>query len=127
MPGGMGFGVSLHSSNLESFMSALGHSLPRHPTPAATNVRYASNSDGILRPSEMTRWAISGLMHRSKNSKTLLSCAGSTHQTRVSGLRDTNDTNSMTGNIGTIPIAHTMSALPHERPVTLTKQENSNA
>src|SRR6516165_12813043 len=75
----------------------------------------------------MARGAISGLMHRSKNSKTLLSCAGSTHQTRVSGLRDTNDTNSMTGNIGTIPIAHTMSALPHERPVTLTKQENSNA
>src|SRR3974390_2239535 len=36
-------------------MTALGHSLPRHPVPAAQpNVRYASNSDRILRPSEMT-------------------------------------------------------------------------
>jgi hypothetical protein len=29
-------------------------------------VRYASNSDQILRRSEMTLWANNGLMHRSK-------------------------------------------------------------
>ena len=29
-------------------------SLPRHPVPTPTNVRYASNGDRILRPSEMT-------------------------------------------------------------------------
>ena len=30
-------------------MSASGHSPPRHPDPIATNVRYASNSNQILR------------------------------------------------------------------------------
>jgi hypothetical protein len=34
--------------------------------PVRTNVRYAPNSDQILRGSEMTLSAKSGLMHRSK-------------------------------------------------------------
>jgi len=33
-------------------MSALGHSLPIHSVPAPTNVRYAFDSDQILRCSE---------------------------------------------------------------------------
>src|SRR5450830_437050 len=36
-------------------MSQLDHSLPMHSAPVPTNVRYASNSDRILRRSKMTR------------------------------------------------------------------------
>ena len=39
--------VTLHSSNLDTPMSPLGHSLPRHPVPVVANVRYASISDQI--------------------------------------------------------------------------------
>jgi hypothetical protein len=37
--------------------------------------------------------------------------------------RDTNDTNSRRSDIGTIPIAHTVAALPRERPVGSNVQE----
>jgi len=50
----------LKANTLRTPMSAMGHSLPRHPVPVATNVRYASNSDQTLRASEITRWAKSG-------------------------------------------------------------------
>jgi len=43
-------------------MSALGQSLPIRSAPVPNNVRYASNSDRILRRSEMTLSANSGLM-----------------------------------------------------------------
>src|SRR3974390_2982039 len=45
---------------LKGWNVRLGSSLPRQPTPAPSNVRYASSSDGILRSSEMTRGAITG-------------------------------------------------------------------
>jgi hypothetical protein len=41
-------------------MSALGQSRPIHSAPVPNNVRYASNSDRILRRSEMTLSANSG-------------------------------------------------------------------
>ena len=41
-------------------MSALGHSRPSQSAPEPTNVRYASNSDQILRCNEMTLSANSG-------------------------------------------------------------------
>jgi hypothetical protein len=46
-------------------MSALGHSRPSHFVPVLNNVRYASDSDHSRYESELTLWAISGLMHRS--------------------------------------------------------------
>jgi len=36
-----------YAPGLSREMSAMGHSLPRHPVPVAANVRYASNSDQI--------------------------------------------------------------------------------
>jgi hypothetical protein len=47
-------------------MSALGHSRPSHFVPVLNNVRYASDSDHSRYESELTLWAITGLMHRSK-------------------------------------------------------------
>jgi hypothetical protein len=51
-------------------MSALGHSRPSHFVPVLNNVRYASDSDHSRYKSELTVWAINGLMHR--NMKPLL-------------------------------------------------------
>ena len=53
-------GVSLHGSNPEPPMSALGHSRPRHFVPVPNNVRYASDSDHSRYESELTLWATSG-------------------------------------------------------------------
>ena len=47
-------------------MSGLGHSRPMYSAPVLANVRYAHDSDQILRSSELTLCANSGLMHRSK-------------------------------------------------------------
>jgi hypothetical protein len=44
-------------------MSALGHSRPSHFVPVLNNVRYASDSDHSRYESELTLWAINGLMH----------------------------------------------------------------
>jgi hypothetical protein len=49
-------------------MSALGHSRLSHFVPVLNNVRYASDSDHSRYESELTLWARSRLMHRSKNS-----------------------------------------------------------
>ena len=49
-------------------MSALGQSLPIRSAPVPNNVRYASNSDRILRRSEMTPCANRG--HRATYSIT---------------------------------------------------------
>jgi hypothetical protein len=43
--------------------SQLGHSRPMHSVPVPINVRCYSNSDLIVRRSEVTLSAISGLMH----------------------------------------------------------------
>src|SRR5438477_12661620 len=55
-------GIRLHSSNPEPLMSALGHSRPSHFVPVLNNVRYASDSDHSRYESELTLWAIGGLM-----------------------------------------------------------------
>ena len=47
-------------------MSVVGHSRPMHSVPVPINVRCYSNSDIIVRRSEVTLRAINGLMHRSK-------------------------------------------------------------
>jgi hypothetical protein len=48
-------------------VSALGfHSRPSHFVPVLNDVRYASDSDHSRYESELTLWAIHGLMHRSK-------------------------------------------------------------
>jgi hypothetical protein len=47
-------------------MSVLGHSLPTHSAVVPIIVRCYPDSDQILRRSEMTLSANSGLMHRSK-------------------------------------------------------------
>jgi hypothetical protein len=47
-------------------MSQSGHSLPIYSAPAPINVRCYSNSDMIVRRSEVTLRATFGLMHRSK-------------------------------------------------------------
>jgi hypothetical protein len=44
----------------------MGHSRPSHFVPVLNNVRYASDSDHSRYESELTLWARSGLMHRSK-------------------------------------------------------------
>jgi hypothetical protein len=49
-------------------MSHKGHSRPSHFVPVLNNVRYASDSDHSRYESELTLWAITGLMHRSKES-----------------------------------------------------------
>ena len=48
------------------FLHSQGHSRPMHSVPVPINVRCYSNSDIIVRRSEMTLWASFGLMHRSK-------------------------------------------------------------
>jgi hypothetical protein len=47
-------------------MSAVGHSRPMHSVPVPINVRCYSKSDIIVRRSEVTLRATSGLMQRSK-------------------------------------------------------------
>ena len=57
-PAKWGSGASLHGSNPERLMSALGHSRPSHFVPVLNNVRYASDSDHSRYESELTLWAI---------------------------------------------------------------------
>jgi hypothetical protein len=45
-------------------MSLMGHSRPMHSVPVPINVRCYSNSDIIVRRSEVTRWANRGLTQR---------------------------------------------------------------
>jgi hypothetical protein len=59
LPAEWGLGVSLHGSNPELLMSALGHSRPMYSVPEPINVRCHSNSDIIVRRSEVTLRAIS--------------------------------------------------------------------
>jgi hypothetical protein len=47
---------------LTDFFNKIGHSRPTHPVPVRINVRCYSNSDIIVRPSQVTLRAISGLM-----------------------------------------------------------------
>ncbi len=56
----------LQSSNCRIRISALGHSRPMHSVPVPINVRCYSNSDIIIRRSEVTLRASKRLMHRSK-------------------------------------------------------------
>ncbi len=56
----------VHYSKIERRMSASGHSRPSHFVPVLNNVRYASDSDHSRYESELTLWAIFGLMRRSK-------------------------------------------------------------
>jgi hypothetical protein len=54
------------SQKSECSTSAKGHSRPSHFVPVLNNVRYASDSDHSRYESELTLWANSGLMHRSR-------------------------------------------------------------
>jgi hypothetical protein len=82
-PAKWGSEVISRSSNSQRLMSALGHSRPSHFVPVLNNVRYASDSDHSRYESELTLWAINGLMHRSKES--LYSITSSAIESKFSG------------------------------------------
>ena len=54
----------------------MGHSRPSHFVPVLNNVRYASDSDHSRYESELTQWATSKLMHRSKTALRGMTDAG---------------------------------------------------
>src|SRR5438552_2542092 len=58
--------TGVHCSKPGPPMSAMGHSRPSHFVPVLNNVRYASDSDHSRYESELTLWAMNGLMHCNK-------------------------------------------------------------
>jgi hypothetical protein len=57
---------TLRRKKVDSSRSHLGHSRPMHSVPLPINVRCYSNSDMIVRRSEVTRRASNGLIRRRK-------------------------------------------------------------
>ena len=63
-------------------MSPTGHSRPMHLVPVPINVRCYSNSNPIVRRSEVTLRAMSGFMHRSKTAHLFDHLVGDREQRR---------------------------------------------
>jgi len=60
-------------------MSVQGHSRPMHSVPVPINVRRYSNSDIIVRRSEVTLWAMYGRRPRCKRNLTFSETFGCSH------------------------------------------------